>query len=58
MTRIYFAVRVVSRICDRGATGRRVFEKILAIASWEHSFDEDFGFEDYEIVSCQIGAVT
>jgi len=40
------------------AAGRRIFEKILAVASGEHTLSEDFGFGDNEFVPWQIGAVT
>ncbi|HMO30866.1 altronate dehydratase family protein [Enterovirga sp.] len=40
------------------AAGRRIFEKIIATASGEHTLSEDFGFGDNEFVPWQIGAVT
>lgn len=40
------------------AAGRRIFEKILAVASVEHTLSEDYGFGDNEFVPWQIGAVT
>ncbi|MFT4012674.1 MAG: altronate dehydratase family protein [Paracoccus sp. (in: a-proteobacteria)] len=40
------------------AAGRRIFEKILAVASGEHTLSEDYGFGDNEFVPWQIGAVT
>ena len=40
------------------AAGRRIFEKILSVASGEHTLSEDFGFGDNEFVPWQIGAVT
>jgi galactarate dehydratase len=40
------------------AAGQRIFEKIIATASGEHTLSEDFGFGDNEFVPWQIGAVT
>ena len=40
------------------AAGKRIFEKILAVASGEHTLSEDYGFGDNEFVPWQIGAVT
>ncbi|MEI9402496.1 altronate dehydratase family protein [Mesorhizobium argentiipisi] len=40
------------------AAGTRIFEKILAIASGEHSLSEGYNYGDNEFVPWQIGAVT
>lgn len=40
------------------AAGKRIFEKVLSVASGEHTLSEDFGFGDNEFVPWQIGAVT
>ena len=40
------------------AAGQRIFERILAVASGEHTLSEDFDYGDSEFVPWQIGAVT
>jgi altronate hydrolase len=37
--------------------GREIFDKVLAVASGEHSKSEDLGYGDLEFVPWQIGAV-
>ena len=38
--------------------GRRIFERIIAVASGERSLSETFGYGNFEFVPWQIGAVT
>ena len=40
------------------AAGVRIFEKILAVASGEHTLSENYNYGDNEFVPWQIGAVT
>jgi hypothetical protein len=51
MTRVYFAFKIVSgKDAIEETMGRRVFEKIIAIASSAHSPSvKIFGFEDYQL---------
>jgi arabinonate dehydratase len=39
------------------AKGREIFDKVLAVASGEHTKSEDLGYGDLEFVPWQIGAV-
>jgi galactarate dehydratase len=38
--------------------GERIFERIIAVASGEHTASEDYDYGDNEFVPWQIGAVT
>lgn len=40
------------------AAGQRIFDKVIDVASGEHTLSEDYGFGDNEFVPWQIGAVT
>jgi altronate hydrolase len=37
--------------------GEEIFQKVLAVASGEHTKSEDLGYGDLEFVPWQIGAV-